>query len=398
MRVNSGANPKLLPGIETLLRRHPDWIKGRRVGLVSHLAAVDSQGTLTARRLQQETRAKLVALFGPEHGFLGTAGAGAHCASTRRSPWGCPVHSLYGATRKPTAAMLKNIDVLVFDIQDIATRCYTYVSTLRLVLEAAAENNLPVIVADRPIPLPDAVDGPLTVPAFTSFVGAIPSPVSYAMTPGEAALWMRDKLRLSLHLRVAPIANYTRQPGRDADWPPWMPPSPAILSWESARCFPVTVFFEGIPAVDHGRKTNLPFQIFGAPWIRSEQTAEALNDLRLPGVLFHPHRYDARPRETEPMLLNGVRFTVTEPASFKPIETAVHILATLHTQYGARRLWKTPDARPEFFDKLFGTDAVRLALLDRTPAATIIESWRPALATFRAERRRHLLYPPRPTP
>jgi uncharacterized protein YbbC (DUF1343 family) len=293
--------------------------------------------------------------------------------------------------------MLNGVDVIVFDIQDIATRCYTYVSTLRLVLEAAAENGKPVIVADRPIPLPNAVDGPLLNPGFTSFVGAIPSPVAYGMTPGETASWLRDKLRLDVNLRVARIANYVRQPGRDAAWPPWMPPSPAIVSWESARCFPVTVFFEALPSVDHGRKTNLPFQVFGAPWIRPEPMAETLNDLRLPGVLFHPHRYDCRPREADPMILNGVRITVTDPLTFRPVETAVWILASLQDRYGKRRLWQDHGTRPEFFDKLFGTDTVRTALLDGTSPTAIIRQWRPSLSVFRSERQRHLLYSPRKT-
>ena len=377
-------------GSDVLLGGRVNRLTGRRVLLLSHIAAVGADGCLTAERLHRVCGANLVGLMGPEHGFLGAAGAGVACRSTRHPDWRIPVHSLYGETRKPTPRMLRGADVLLIDMQDIATRCYTYVSTLQLALQAASENGLPVIVADRPIPLPNTVDGPIRDARFSSFVGLVDTPLAYGMTPGETAQWIAAHLSLDLDLTVARMAGYRRQPGRDASWPPWVPPSPAMLSWESARCFPTTVCFEAIPAVDHGRGTNLPFQLVGAPWIRGEALAEALNDRRLPGVRFHAHRYDAQPRQPTPHVVQGVRLTVTDPDRFLPAVTSVHLVDALQRLYGRRRVWR--GSRPEWFDKLFATDTVRKALLNGEAPDRIAATWQPGLRRFKRSRRKALLY------
>lgn len=377
-------------GLDNLLDRQRDWLVGRRVALLSHTAAVDRDGCTAAQRLWDARGIRLVALMGPEHGFAGSAGAGVSCRSCRHPDWGIPIHSLYGTTRKPTPRMLKDVDVLVVDLQDIATRCYTYVSTLQLALEAAAEQEIPVIVADRPIPLPNAVDGPIADPAFSSFVGLVDTPLSYGMTPGEMARWIARERGMSLNLRVAKIEGYNRQPGRYADWPPWIPPSPAMLSWESARCFPTTVVSEALPAVDCGRATTLPFQLVGAEWTRGEALAEALNDRRLPGVCFFPHRYDAQPRQETPRFLDGVRMVVTIPDAFRPALTAVHLVHILQGMYGKRRVWK--NARHDWFDKLFATDTVRKAVLNNERPERIAAAWNSGLKTFLLSRSRALLY------
>jgi uncharacterized protein YbbC (DUF1343 family) len=377
-------------GSDVLLGGPDGPLAGRRVVLLSHAAAVCASGCLTADRLHRGSGARLVGLMGPEHGFLGTAGAGVACRSARHPDWQIPVHSLYGATRKPTPCMLRGADVLLVDLQDIAARCYTYVSTLQLALEAASENSLPVVVADRPIPLPNTVDGPVTESRFSSFVGLVDTPLAYGMTPGETARWIAAHLGLDLDLTVVRMAGYRRQPGRDASWPPWVPPSPAMLSWESARCFPATVCFEAIPAVDHGRGTNLPFQLVGAPWIRGVALASALNERRLPGVRFHAHRYDRTPRQPTPRVVEGVRLAVTEPDRFLPAVTAVHMLDALQRLYGRRRVWR--GSRREWLDKLFATDTVREALLDGEAPDRIVAAWQPGLRRFRRTRAQALLY------
>lgn len=380
------------PGIDILLHKHLDWLRGRRVGLVSHMAAVDGRGCTAAQRLREAQGVRLAALLGPEHSFYGARGAGARCRDMRHPDWGLPIYSLYGETRKPTPRMLANLDTLVFDLQDLGVRCYTYVSTLRYTLEAAAEAGREVIVADRPIPLPRTVDGPLTQEECRSFVSLIDAPLSYGMTPGETALWLKARLGLSLELRVAKMAEYRRDAGRGADWPPWAPPSPAMLSWESAMCYAATVCFEGLGAVDAGRATTLPFQLVGAPWTRGEELAEALNARALPGVRFYPHRYDSRPRDPKPRMLDGARMAVVEPHRFRPALTAVTLVRTLMDLYGKRRVWARLSARPDFFDKLFGTRAVREALLDGEAPAAIAARWEPELARYRAEREKALLY------
>jgi uncharacterized protein YbbC (DUF1343 family) len=382
------------PGIETLLTERKDWLAGGRVGLVTHLAAVDRRGRTSAERLRKHPDIRLVALFAPEHGFFGKAGAGERCRTIRHPDWSIPIHSLYGAARQPTPAMLRGIDVLVFDLQDLGVRCYTYVSTLRLVLEAAARAGIPVVIADRPVPLANVTDGPLLSPKFSSFVGLVPSPLVYGMTPGETALWLKDRLELDVDVKVATLRGYARQPQPGRNWPPWVPPSPAIRSWACGLCYPATVCFEALPSIDFGRGTPLAFQIFASPWIKAAAAAEFLSGQDLPGVRFRTRRYAPRPALGIPPSATGVLLDVTIPGQFRPALTAVAIVSALQRLAGKDRLWKHPSTRPEFFDKLFGTDSVRKALLDGEDCRTIASRWVPDLAAFGRERRHHLLYGP----
>jgi len=330
--------------------------------------------------------------MGPEHGFFGQAKAGELCNNAKHPQWKIPIFSLYGTTRKPTPAMMKNIDTIVFDIQDIGARPYTYVSTLRFVLEAASEQRKEVIVADRPVPLPRVTDGPVLEEKFSSFVAMIPAPMSYGMTPGETAFWLKDALDLKLKLRVAEMRGYGREPDRGKDWPPFIPPSPAILSWESATCFPATVFCEAFPSIDCGRRTARPFQLVGAKWTRGKEIAEFLSCLQLPGVKFRPETYKCRSSGRKPVTLDGIRILVTDRNSFRPILTAVSIIHCLQQLYGKDRIWSRTDARPAWFDKLFGTDKVRLALLDGDDGRTIAAHWTKDLAVFDKSRQGSLLY------
>lgn len=390
--THAGRGDGFAPGIDTLLAHRRRWLAGRRIGLLSHAAAVDGAGCSSAERLRAELGDRLVCLLAPEHGYFGRAGAGEHCRSQRHPSWRIPIHSLYGATRAPTASMLRSLDTLVIDLQDIGARCYTYVSTLQCALQAATDHGKAVIVADRPIPLPNVIDGPLTTPACRSFVSLVDTPLAYGMTPGEAAVWLRRHLGLRLDLKIATMRGYRRDPGRGPDWPPWIPPSPGMRSWESAKCFPATVFAEAIGGLDHGRRTNLPFQLFGAAWLRGGAAVEALRALRLPGVRFYEERYAPDPREPDSVVLPGVRLAVVEPDRFRPALTAVAILAVLRDLYGGRRLWSHTQSRPEFFDKLMGADAVRLALQAGQSPQQIAAGWAAGVRAFNASREACLLY------
>ncbi len=380
------------PGIDTLLSHHRDWLKARRIGLVSHMAAVDGEGRSTAERLSTDPDCTLVNLMGPEHGYFGNAPAGAHVDARRHPTLGIPVHSLYGATRKPSADMLAGIDTIVFDIQDLGIRCYTYVSTLRLVLESAAEFGKTVIVADRPIPHPNTIDGPMLDPKLESFVGSLPLPFVYGMTPGEAARWIVDTLALDVELRVAPMQDYHRHPGREQHPLPWIPPSPGIVSWESATCYPATVFGEALPAVDHGRCTGLPFQLLGAEWIDGVTLAETLSEQDLPGTCWHTHPYYLMTGDRKGQLAGGVRLTITDANTFRPIETCVAILDTLRTLHGEKTLWHHKGVRHDFFDSLFGDTALREALMSAQAPDAITKGWQHDLTAFDAGRQKALLY------
>lgn len=380
------------PGIDRLLSQHRNWLRKRRIGLVSHMAAVDGEGRSTAERLATDPDCTLVNLMGPEHGYFGHATAGAHVDAQPHPTLNIPVHSLYGATRKPSSEMLAGIDAIVFDIQDLGVRCYTYVSTLRLVLESAAEFGKTVIVADRPIPHPNTIDGPMLDPKLESFVASLPLPFVYGMTPGEAARWIVDTLALDVELHVAPMQGYYRHPGRERHPLPWIPPSPGIVSWESATCYPSTVFGEALPAIDHGRGTGMPFQLLGAEWIDGVALAAALTQRELPGVRWHSHPYYLMTGDRKGQLAGGVRLTVTHANAFQPAEVCVAVLDTLRELHGTDTVWHHTGVRHDFFDRLFGDTALREALMAGQAPDEITAGWQRDLATFDAGRHKALLY------
>ena len=411
-------------GVDVLLAEHGDWLRGRRVGLVAHAASVDAAGVPSAERLRA-AGVNLTALFGPEHGFAGLAAAGVEVGDARHGDWNIPIHSLYGATRKPTAAMLADVDVLLFDLQDLGVRCYTYSATLRNILEAAAENGKAVIVLDRPVPLAGVVDGPLPLEPFMSFVAAIPVPFCYGLTPGQTAPWLSAKLKLDLDLRVAPFRGVP-PPER------WIPPSPAIRSPAHALAYPATVLFEAFPALDVGRKTDRAFldvrQLPGGSdgvlesWSNGPQTAvlqqsSTTSPLRAPSqglengtelttrdwqeicetVIRHlslvigGHTNDKGPMTSDHIglvmepLADGLRLRVTGLTHYLPALTGVALVQAVQQVWGAENLWQKHGARPEWFDQLLGTDRVRLALLAGAKLAEIGAMWQNVAREFHRE-------------
>lgn len=384
--------PGLALGIDTLLDSHRDWIAGMRVGLVSHRAAIDGQNRLTAERLHACPDTRLVALYGPEHGYEGLAAAGETTRDARHAAWDIPVYSLYGDTRRPSPAMLDGVDALVVDFQDLGARPYTYVSTLRLVLEAAAECGKRVIVADRPIPLATGCDGPVLDPACGSFVGLVAASFQYGMTPGEMAGWIVHSLRLDLDLHVAAMRGYARDATPGPDWPTWVPPSPRIRSWECGALFTCTVAGEALPAFDYGSGTPRSFQLIGAPWLPADELIACLKTHTLAGVTFVPCAYEAESGLYAGQSLDGMRIVVTDYAQFKPVTTGVFILAALQAIGGADRLWATPGTRPEFFDQLFGTPMVREALQAGASGKAVAALWQEGTREFAADRQQSLIY------
>ena len=395
MTRNVSARPScfpMQPGIASLLSHTREWIEGRRIGLVSHRAAVDNAGVTTAERLHREAGINLVALFGPEHGFGGAAEAGERTHDYMHESWRIPVFSLYSDRRQPTAQMLDLVDLLVFDIQDLGARPYTYVSTLKLVLEAAAACRKPVIVADRPVPLPCSVDGPALDRQCESFVGCVPCPMQYGMTPGETALWLRSALSLDLDLKVAPLLGYVRDEKPLPDWPAWVPPSPRIRSWDSACLFTATVAGEALPSLDYGSGTDLAFQVIGAPWIDANDVIAATAPMNLPGVRLEPFTYTTCSGLHAGSRLTGIRLCIQDYRTFRPVRTCVCLLSTLQALYGRDRLWGAEGTRPDFFDKLFGTSTVRQALLDGESGVEIAARWKPDLDRFILNRTPAMLY------
>lgn len=383
----------MMTGIDVLRKRRFDALKGKRVGLLSHQAALTADGSTSAQLLRRALGKRLTALYGPEHGFFGQAVAGEHTHTRFHPDWFIPVYSLYGEHRKPAPAMLSDVDVVVCDLQDLGVRCYTYLATLRHMLEACAEADVEVIVADRPIPLPHAVDGPMADPHFASFVAPCPLPFVYGMTPAESARWMQDALGLKVRLETVPMEGWRRE---DAAWdgtrPAFMPPSPGIKTWESAMTYAATVFSEALPGIDCGRGTNLAFRVLGAPWLRAESFCAFLAQKRPAGVAFHPYRYVAGAGAHAGKELDGIRLTVTDPARFRPAEVSMILLRAFAEVYGPARVWRHKGVRPEWFDKLYGTGRVRAYLQSGGPLVALFAEWSQERRAFTAARAKALLY------
>jgi uncharacterized protein YbbC (DUF1343 family) len=358
-----------------------------RVLLLSHAAALTPSGATAVDWVRASGSCRLVGVMAPEHGFMGHAAAGMPCRSFHHPVWNLPVYSLYGNHRVPQRAWLHKADILLVDLQDLGYRPYTYVSTLLYALQAAARYERPVVVADRPIPLPKTMDGPMLEAPFTSFVGAMPTPLCYGMTPGETARWIKVNLVPDVELTVLPMQGFRRSPAGMETGLPWVSPSPSIRSRDTAVVYPATVGLEGLPHIDHGRRTSMPFQLIGAPWIDPDVLATTLSERHLAGVAFHPHVYvpsnGGRPTP-------GIRLTVRNASVFRPVETMVHVLHALTRLYGRRRVWLHRDARPGFFDQLMGTDQVRKALMDGSEPADVISGW--DYAGFLRQRKSILLY------
>ncbi len=333
------------PGIEHIPR---EWLEGRRTGLVAHPASRTSGGMHSADYLRGRD-VDLRALFGAEHGFFGRGGAGEKLEDARHAEWGIPVFSLYGETRAPTPAMLEHVDALVFDLQTLACRAYTYGSTLRLLMEACATHKKRLVVADRPDPLMlMPPDGPMLDAAWESFVGMVPTPFCHGMTAGELALFLQDALKLdTLDLRIAPCVNVSRAQPVEALFPDWGAPSPALVGLQNALCFPLTVFLEAWPMVDHARGTPLAFRAIGC----GQADLTTLELPPSPGVAVEPAAYT----DKDGRLLNGLRFTVTDSSAVRPAAFAWNLLQALERRLGDA-FREFPGSRPDFHAKLWGTD------------------------------------------
>ncbi len=364
-------------GIETLLADGKKLLRGKRVGLLAHPASVDMRGCHSSVLLREFCGDKLVALFGPEHGFFGRGGAGEKIGDEKHPAWGIPIHSLYGEHRRPTEEMLRDIDVLVFDLQDIGVRCYTFVSTLRYVMEECARLGKTLIVCDRPIPHAQLCDGPMPDGRHNSFVCDVPAPLVHGMTPCEMAMWLYHKLPMEgLDLHVQTMLGFDRTIVQGQIRQVWISPSPGIHYWETAWYYPATVMYEALPAIDYGRGGTEPFQVITAPFINAEKFAKRLNKLKLSGVIFTPY-WNKFP---------GIRFQRVD-AKFWPFTAGLWVLDELQRTYGRERIWDHPGTREDFFDKLMGTDSIRRFLKEGSTPLVLsdLDADKEALFNFKQE-------------
>ncbi len=406
------------PGVEVFLEKHLDLVKGKRVGLITNPTGTDGLLRSTIDLFLADPAVKLVALYGPEHGVRGDAQAGQYVPfyidrKYNIPEYNLPVFSLYGQSLKPEAGMLKNIDefmrsfdtkekgkvpeasmvegidVMIFDIQDVGTRVYTYVATMAYAMQAAAENGIEFIVLDRPNPINGAdMEGPiLEYPEFSSFIGLFPIPERHGMTIGELAGLFNDKfLARKAKLTVVPMEGWKRGMWFDETSLPWVIPSPNMPTPDTATVYPGLVAIEGTN-LSEGRGTTKPFELFGAPWIDGYELAKTLNGLGLSGVRFREAWFTPSFSKFQGQLCGGCQIHVADRNAFRSVATVLHIVKTVRDMYPDKFAFHA-----DYFDKVMGTASVRKALEAGSDVATILANIKPGLEAFAALRKPYLLY------
>ena len=387
------AAAQVQPGIEVLLDEYLHLIEGKRVGLITNHTGIDSNGTHIADLLNVAPGVTVAAFFAPEHGLRGDRPAGERIASYVDPDTGVPVHSLYGNTLKPTPEMLQGIDVLLFDIQDVGTRFYTYIYTMAYAMEAAAEQGIPFIVLDRPNPIGgEIVEGPVLDPRFSSFVGLYPIALRHGMTVGELALFFNTEQNIGADLTVIPMQGWERSMWFEDTGLPWVAPSPNMRYPSTAFVYPGLGLLEGTN-VSEGRGTARPFEFIGAPWIDALELYAELEKLNLPGVRFHPLFFTPTTSKYEGQPSQGVAVEVVDRERFRAVTTGLSVISTIMALYPDDFAWRAPDRSGRyFFDLLAGTDKIRMLLEWTAPVPNIASVWEDDLTHFQTLRAKYLLY------
>lgn len=379
------------PGLDVLLAERLDLVQGKRVGLITNPTGVRADLTGGIDALHAQAGVKLAALFGPEHGVRGQAQAGEAVQSGTDPRTGVPAYSLYGNVRQPTAEMLRGIDILLFDIQDVGARFYTYIWTMALAMQAAAKHGVPFVVLDRPNPIAGiAVEGPVLERRFESFVGMYPIPVRHGMTAGELARLFNAEYGIGAELTVVPAQGWRRELWFDQTGLPWIMPSPNMPALETATVYPGTCFVEGT-SLSEGRGTTRPFELIGAPWIDPYTLADDLNARGLPGVRFRPVYFAPTFSKHAGQTCGGVQLHVIDRQAFRPVAAGVHLLDAARRRWREHFQWQQSGSSFSI-DRLAGTDALRLALDRGVPPGEIVASWEEGVRGFLQLRQKYLLY------
>ena len=372
-------------------------LRGKRVGVVCNHASVDRGFQHIVDRLAAAEDVTLAAIFGPQHGFRSDVQDNMietphHNDPSRR----VPVYSLYSETREPTAEMLKGLDVLVVDLQDIGARIYTYIYTMANCLRACGRHGVPVIVCDRPNPINGIdVEGQTLVPGFESFVGLFPIPMRHGMTIGELAVFFNQTFSLGATVEIARMEGWQREMYADSTSLPWVMPSPNMPTLDTAIVYPGTVLFEGV-LLSEGRGTTRPFELVGAPWIEAERFAREMNSLGLPGAFFRPAVFEPTFQKHAKTTCGGCQIHVTDRASFRPVLTGAALLHQFRRFDPVKFAWRQPPYEYEHdklpIDILAGSSTLREQVESGVAPKDIAGSWRDDEAAFRKARQPFLLY------
>jgi uncharacterized protein YbbC (DUF1343 family) len=393
--TSASAQAHVRLGVDKLADGLPAALAGKRVGLITNHTGHDSKRTSTIDLLAGRKDMRLVALFAPEHGIRGVMQSRVSDETDQKT--GLPVYSLYGATQKPTPAMLDSVDALVFDIQDVGVRQYTYISTLGLAMQAAAEKKIPIVVLDRPNPIGGViVEGNIREEGISSFVGLYPIASRYGLTVGELAGMYNRQFGVNADLHVVKIDGWKRNAWLDKTDLPWTGPSPNLPKFEGVIHYPGTVFFEGTN-LSEGRGSDAPFEQTGAPWLRNKEVADSMNARHLPGVRFSPVQMTIAPtgRKFGGQTIPGVKLTVTDRATYRPIATTmrmIELIRRLHPNDFQWRGSRSADGKDNFtLDRLAGSVRIRSAIESGTLEALLAE-WDKDAERFREMSKPYLLY------
>ncbi len=382
-------------GLDVLLAR-PGALRGARLGLIANPASVTSELQHASQALKASGAFRLKALLGPEHGIWANAQDLIELGDGRDPGTGLPVFSLYGATRVPTAEMLEGLDALLFDLQDVGSRYYTFIYTMLYALEACAQHRRRLVVLDRPNPLGGAVvDGNVLDPGFRSFVGLHPLAVRHGMTTGELALLFRAELGLRVDLSVVRMRGWRRGMAFEDTGLPWVAPSPNMPTLDTAFVYPGGCLVEGTN-LSEGRGTTQPFELVGAPWLDPFRLAKQLTQERLPGVRFRPTFFTPTFQKHAGAVCGGVQVHVSDRRRFPAFLSYLLLIAHARAQDKQRFAWREPPYEYERvkrpIDILCGSERERLAIEAGRSPRRLVPQWRRELLAFRRRRARHLLY------
>lgn len=391
-----GFGQKVLPGIEVLKRDNFKILEGKRVGLITNPTGFDNSLKSTIDILFEAPNVNLVALFGPEHGVRGDAHAGDKVQNIIDKKTGIPVLSLYGSTRKATPEMLEGIDVLVYDIQDIGSRSFTYISTMGLAMEAAAENNIQFVVLDRPNPLGgDKIEGCLVEDGFISFVSQFKIPYIYGLTCGELAVMLNEEgmLKAKCDLQIVKMEGWVRDMTFEETGLQWVPSSPHIPHPSTSAYYPISGIVGELGYLSIGVGYTIPFQMFASEWIDAEALSQELNSYSLPGVIFRPIHLKPFYSVGVGTNIQGVQVHIMDYKKVALTDIQFYVMEAIAKLYPEKAIFDNADPkRFRMFDQVSGSDQIRLLLSKRNKFQDIKEYWYKDIESFRCLSQKYHLY------
>lgn len=385
----------VLTGLDVLENNHFKPLKGKRVGIICNHSSLNHKGTHIVDLIASSSSCKVKAIFAPEHGFRGNISAGKTVKDDIDPRTGARIYSLYGKTKKPTPTMLDSIDILIYDIQDVGARFYTYISTLKYAMESACENGIDFMILDRPNPIRgDIIQGPILKRGFESFVGSLNIPIRYGLTPGEIAIYInRYYLGGKLNLTVIPMKGWKRSMWYDQTGLKFVKPSPNIPDIETAILYPGFCLFEGTN-ISEGRGTFSPFKVIGAPWINEDTLLISLSKRTIRGVAFQSIKFNPmgiKGMAEHPKYLGktcrGIKIKITDRETFDPIKTAIILLKEIKRLHPDSFRWKE-----KWIDKLYGSDELREVIDSGKPLDELFDKWNKEMKEYREKIKACLLY------